>query len=267
MGENRKIILPRLVTSNLLHHQQLHGHGSVSEVSSIVDENLGKRPLNIHKDTFVYRVFASTWNVGGIAPSDDLDLEDWLGTRANTCDIYVLGFQEIVPLNARNVLGPTKSCISAKWNSLIEEALNKKERKEGAELNQESTYSSAMEGSMQGEGFRCIRSKQMVGLFTSIWVRSNLRPFIHHLDASCIGSGIMGCLGNKGSVSIRFVLHETSFCFVCCHLASGGKEGDVLLRNLDVADILARTWFPGRATQDLPEKILDHEWVYISLDQ
>ena len=67
----------------------------------------------------------------------------------------------------------------------------------------------------------------------------------------------MCCL--QGSVSIRFVLHETSFCFVCCHLASGGKEGDVLLRNLDVTDILARTWFPGRATQELPEKILDHE--------
>jgi len=105
-----------------------------------------------------------------------------------------------VPLNARNVLGPTKSCISAKWNSLIEEALNKKERKEGAKLNQESSNSSAFEGSIQGEGFRCIRSKQMVGLFTSVWVRSNLRPFIHHLDASCIGSGIMGCLGNKVSL-------------------------------------------------------------------
>ncbi|CAL5074447.1 unnamed protein product [Urochloa decumbens] len=259
MGENRKIILPRLVTSKLLHRQQLHGHGSVSEVLSVVDANLGKRPLNGHKDTFVYRVFASTWNVGGITPSDDLDLEDWLDTRANTCDIYVLGFQEIVPLNARNVLGPTKSCISAKWNLLIGEALNKRERKEGAKLTQESTDSSVVEASMQGEGFKCIRSKQMVGIFTSVWVRSNLRQFIHHLDVSCIGSGIMGCLGNKGSVSIRFVLHKTSFCFVCCHLASGGKEGDVLLRNLDVADILARTWFPGRATHELPEKILDHE--------
>ncbi|OEL31880.1 Type IV inositol polyphosphate 5-phosphatase 9 [Dichanthelium oligosanthes] len=220
MGENRKIILPRLVTSKLLHHQQPHGHGSVSEVPGVVDENLGKRPLNGQNDTFVYR------------------------------------FQEIVPLNARNVLGPTKSCISGKWNSLIGEALNNRERKEGAKLKQEST-------TMQGEGFRFIRSKQMVGIFTSVWVRSNLRPFIHHLDVSCIGSGIMGCLGNKGSVSIRFVLHGTSFCFVCCHLASGGKEGDVLLRNLDVADILARTWFPGRATQELPEKILDHDQVVL----
>ncbi|KAG0543612.1 hypothetical protein BDA96_02G204100 [Sorghum bicolor] len=263
MGENRKITRSRLVTSKLLHRQHLHGHGSVSEVSSLVDETLGKRPLNRQKDTLVYSVFASTWNVGGITPSDGLDLEDWLDTRANAYDIYVLGFQEIVPLNARNVLGPKKSCASAKWNSLIGEALNKKEREERAKLNQDSTNSGAKEGSMQGEGFRCIRSKQMVGIFTSVWVRSNLRPLIHHLDVSCIGSGIMGCLGNKGSVSIRFVLHETSFCFVCCHLASGGKQGDVLLRNLDVADILTRTWFPGLASQELPEKILDHDQVVL----
>lgn len=108
-----------------------------------------------------------------------------------------------MPLNARNVLGPTKNGISAKWNSLIGEALNKKERKEGAKLTQESTNSSALEGTVQGEGFRCIRSKQMVGIFTSVWVRSSLKQFIHHLDVSCIGSGIMGCLGNK--VSIRCI--------------------------------------------------------------
>jgi hypothetical protein len=37
-------------------------------------------------------VFASTWNVGGVTPSDGLDLEDWLDTRANAYDIYVLGY-------------------------------------------------------------------------------------------------------------------------------------------------------------------------------
>jgi phosphatidylinositol-bisphosphatase len=36
-------------------------------------------------------VFAGTWNVGGKAPSDDLDLEDWLDTKAGSHDIYVLG--------------------------------------------------------------------------------------------------------------------------------------------------------------------------------
>ncbi|KAL6655632.1 hypothetical protein ACP70R_006458 [Stipagrostis hirtigluma subsp. patula] len=262
------MILPRLATSKLLHHQQLHGHRSVSEISRVLDENLGKRPLNGRKDTFIYSLFASTWNVGGIAPSDDLDLEDWLDTRTNSYDIYVLGFQEIVPLNARNVLGPRNSCISTKWNSIIGEALNKRKRKEGEELHEATTKTTPLETSAQVEDFRCIRSKQMVGIFISIWVRSNLRPFISHLDVSCIGSGIMGCLGNKGSVSVRFMLHETSFCFVCCHLASGGKEGDVLLRNLDIADILARTRFPCGATQELPEKILDHEIrTWISLEE
>jgi len=212
----------------------------MSEVSGVVDETLGKRPLD-GQETLKYRVFASTWNLGGIVPSDDLNLEDWLDTRANSYDIYVLGFQEIVPLNAINVLGPSKRCVSTKWNSLIGKALNQKKTQDGAELHHTTTNSSA---SQQG-CFRCIRSKQMVGIFASIWVRSNLRPYIHHLDVSCVGSGIMGYLGNKGSVSVRFMLHETSFCIVCCHLASGGKQGDVLLRNFDAADILARTKFHG----------------------
>lgn len=103
----------------------------------------------------------------------------------------------------------------------------------------------------------------MVGIFTSVWTRSNLRPYIHHLNVSCVGSGIMGYLGNKGSVSVRFVLHETSFCIVCCHLASGGKQGDILLRNFDAADILARTNFRGGGNQKLPKKILDHDQVVL----
>lgn len=38
------------------------------------------------------RVFVSTWNVGGVVPSDDLNLEDWLDTENNSYDIYVLGY-------------------------------------------------------------------------------------------------------------------------------------------------------------------------------
>jgi hypothetical protein len=43
----------------------------------------------------------------------------------------------------------------------------------------------------------------MVGVFASVWVRSNLRPYIHDLDVSCVGSGIMGYLGNKVHSSIH----------------------------------------------------------------
>lgn len=65
----------------------------------------------------------------------------------------------------------------------------------------------------------------------------------------------------QGSVSIRFQLHETSFCFVCSHLASGGKEGDEKYRNSDIAEILSRTSFPRGPLLNLPRNILDHEYV------
>jgi hypothetical protein len=116
--------------------------------------------------------------------------------------LWCFRFQEIVPLNARNVLGPKNSCIATKWKSLIAAALNKNRIMEGADSHKVSTDSSALESSTQAEYFSCIRSKQMVGIFTSVWARSSLVPFIHRLDVSCIGSGIMGCLGNKVNSSL-----------------------------------------------------------------
>jgi hypothetical protein len=40
------------------------------------------------------RVCVVTWNAGGKAPPDDLDIAEWLGTGgdAEPADIYVLGY-------------------------------------------------------------------------------------------------------------------------------------------------------------------------------
>ena len=59
-------------------------------------------------------------------------------------------------------------------------------------------------------------------------------------------------------------LHHTTFCFVCCHLTSGEKEGDELRRNSDVMEILRKTRFPqvrGAADVKSPETILEHEYA------
>jgi len=169
----------------------------------------------------VLRMFASTWNVGGVQPSDDLNLDDWLDTSNNSYDIYILGyaklsqkmmknyyiyrcrcltnillkrFQEIVPLKVKSILGPEKSRISMKWNSLIRETLNKSvtDPKGSREpfKNDKSTDGGAKD-------FRCIVSKHMVGIFISVWIHSDLVQHIRHTSVSCIGCGIMGCLGNK----------------------------------------------------------------------
>ncbi|KAL6190404.1 hypothetical protein ACLB2K_036802 [Fragaria x ananassa] len=218
---------------------------------------------NDHKATHNYKVFVSTWNVGGVEPRDDMNMADWINDTS--CDIYVFGFQEIVPLKASNVLGSENSTICMKWNSFIRETLNKKMNYPGDKSRDKNGNSTTVETSNNNpeshDYFQCIISKQMVGILITVWVRRNLRPLIRNPSVSCVGCGIMGCLGNKGSVSVRFQLHETSFCFVCCHLASGGRLGDEKLRNSNVAEIMNRTSFPRGPSLDLPRNILDHQRV------
>ncbi|KAL6862408.1 hypothetical protein ACP4OV_016749 [Aristida adscensionis] len=240
------MIRPRLPASEQLRCRFESGSESTADQ--------GNNTLHgMQNETVKYRVFAGTWNVGGLTPPDDLNLEDWLDTKANTYDIYVLGFQEIVQLNARNVLGPKKTSASKKWNSLIGDALNNGGRWQPRGKEQES--------------FRCVVCKQMVGIFVSVWARGGVRRHVCHPGVARVGAGVLGRLGNKGAVTVRFMLHGTSFCFVCCHLASGGDDGDALLRNADVAGILSRTSFHGRggapAAQELPKKILDHDRVVL----
>ncbi|GER54749.1 type I inositol polyphosphate 5-phosphatase [Striga asiatica] len=70
-----------------------------------------------------YSIFVSTWNVGGKSPQTNMNLDDWLHS-APPSDIYVLGFQEIVPLNAGNILGSEDNGPAKKWLSLIKRTLN-----------------------------------------------------------------------------------------------------------------------------------------------
>ncbi|KAI4340275.1 hypothetical protein MLD38_025128 [Melastoma candidum] len=214
-----------------------------------------------------YRMFVSTWNVGGIEPEEDLaKMEELFDTSNGYCDIYVLGFQEIVPLKASNVLGPDNTDTCRKWNSLIRRTLNKNCSFDAYTFGNSSDKaedSSKRRNGIVGQEFCCLISKQMVGILITVWVRSNLRPYVRYPSVSCVGCGIMGCLGNKGSVSVRFQLHETSFCFICAHLTSGSKEGDEQCRTSNMAEIMSRTSFPRGPSLSLPKKILDHDRVIL----
>ncbi|KAL8249675.1 hypothetical protein R6Q59_006543 [Mikania micrantha] len=280
-----EVMWPRLVASKLL-RKTLGSNNFVADFPgntySFLDlPSLDLQPLPSPKilltdrhDTQKFKVFVSTWNVGGVAPTEDLNIDDLLDTSNTTCDIYVLGFQEVVPLRASNVLGSDKKKISMKWNSLIRKTLNKKshyrcdnnnnlcEKQQHVTKGTKSNIESSM---MIRPEFRCLISKQMVGIMISVWVRSDLHPFFRNPSVSCVGCGIMGCLGNKGSVSVRFQFHETSFCFICAHLASGGREGDERLRNYNVTEIFSRTSFPTSMgpSLDLPKTILQHDRVVL----
>ncbi|XP_072972989.1 type IV inositol polyphosphate 5-phosphatase 9 [Typha angustifolia] len=281
MPENQKqeVIWPRLV-ANKLFRRPLSSHSFVADfpstemlldVTNLDGPEMSKRSSNDQKDRRKYKLFASTWNVGGVSPPNDLNLEDWLDTKHNSYDIYVLGFQEIVPLSAKNVLGRETSSISMKWNSLIRATLNKSlsnshtaQESKAGEKQKVHPFKEGTSRKQFAHDFQCVVSKQMVGILVSVWVRGDLRRYIRRPSVSCVGCGIMGCLGNKGSVSVRFWLQETSFCFVCCHLASGAKQEDEMHRNSNAMEILSRTIFPsGPSSHDLPQKILDHDRIIL----
>lgn len=45
--------------------------------------------------------------------------------------------------------------------------------------------------------YSLVASKQMVGIFVTVWMRKELVQHVSHLRISCFSRGIMGCLGNK----------------------------------------------------------------------
>uniref|UniRef100_A0ACD5VW60 Uncharacterized protein n=2 Tax=Avena sativa TaxID=4498 RepID=A0ACD5VW60_AVESA len=348
-------------------------------------------------DTKELRICIGTYNAAGKSPTDGLDIEDWLGSGGEQADMYVLGFQEVVPLNAGNVFGAEDGGPALAWEELIRDTLTRTQpscskpkyryrshpaspTRDGAddlfpggtdtETDDDAPFSfptqaedyvastprpfGAVENSQtdqdkqqqqqqrtllktmsktdriglawpeqpldllamstapstlssssfkssrsfgQHRSFRNARvadeprddgpamvadldaallgkksgtrspfvrivSKQMVGIFLTIWVRRGLRRCVQNLKVSTVGVGAMGYIGNKGAVSASMSVYQTMFCFVCSHMSAGERPADLLKRNADVQEIHRRTRFAGPGGLELPRDIYDHERIF-----
>lgn len=159
------------------------------------------------------------------------------------CSLFWIRFQEIVPLNAGNVLGAEDSGPAAKWLSLIRQALNLNrnepelpqyyddatkldkprfsfsdllslEDELEIEYPQTCINQNSYSNSNGKQNHYCLAaSKQMVGIFLCVWVRADLQRHISNLRVSCVGRGIMGYLGNK--VCLRFGAIAFSILIQC----------------------------------------------------
>ncbi|KAL3361886.1 hypothetical protein AABB24_014644 [Solanum stoloniferum] len=420
-----------------------HGHRKPGKLNECQTQTTGKRSVEYtprHRrgksetlraqyiNTKEVRVTVGTWNVAGRLPDEDLDIDEWLCMQ-EPADIYILGFQEVVPLNAGNVLGAENRRPVPKWETIIRRTLNRTEEPEtklksysappspvlrtssaddimadvvdapeldrmedeasldtalifenntinlGKNLYLKRIYgidcdsrldwperpldatsqvlssnfklrrvfsSTARFGfgtidnllafdttGLDGRGLKRVHqssgnlglmsmdqkeepvvldalsdgpdqffdeendmfdefpevkeenslldhtvksrpmyvrivSKQMVGIYVSVWVRRRLRRHINNLQVSAVGIGLMGYMGNKGSVSVSMSLYQSRLCFVCSHLSSGQKEGAEQRRNSDVNEIMRRTHFSSifDTDTDEPQTIPSHDQIF-----
>lgn len=91
-----------------------------------------------------------------------------------------------------------------------------------------------------------LRWRQLVGLYMCIVVKKDHVPHLKDVRVTSEGVGVLGMMGNKGGVAMRFQLHETTFCFINVHLAA--HTGAVSQRNQNFHDIMRRTVFNGGNT-------------------
>ena len=134
--------------------------------------------------------------------------------------IYVLGLQEVVDVSsATEALRPYADPATAtKWNQAMQEALPM--------------------------GYQKIAEEQMLGLLILVYASPEVAPTINSVSTTSVGTGLLGYMGNKGAVSVRLVLGETTrLVFVDCHLAAGSDKAALERRNWDAAQVISRTRF------------------------
>ena len=226
--------------------------GSFLQSSFIRDDYIAKQlALRVadFTDNVPLLLHIATWNVNAKRPDEDIG--PWLlspaqqraysqydvetleidSSRLVEPDIYAIGFQEIVDLNAGNLLVDHNA--TRPWEDKIERLLKQR--------------------------YVQVANKSLVGLALLVYVKRSLAEFVSDVIIEKIGVGIMGVGGNKGAVAVRMNVYDSRLCFVNSHLAA--HQHNTIGRNSDYASILQKCRFTDRRTAAQYE-ILDHDNVF-----
>lgn len=184
------------------------------------------------------RIFCGTWNVNASKPIEDL--VPWLITDP-VPDVYVIGLQEMVDLNAGNLI--VDNSASKAWEEKILQCLS-------------DNYKSQL-------WVRC-SSKHMVGVAMMVFARVDVVGQMVNVQSDSVGVGVMGVGGNKGGVAIRFQLYDSKLCFVNSHLAA--HQNQVAARNSDYHNICKKLSFQKDTNRPKSHNnsfdIFSHEFVF-----
>nr|XP_019585744.1 PREDICTED: synaptojanin-1 isoform X3 [Rhinolophus sinicus] len=193
------------------------------------------------------RVCVGTWNVNGgkqfrsIAFKNQT-LTDWLldapklagiqefqDKRSKPTDIFAIGFEEMVELNAGNIVNASTTNQKL-WAVELQKTVSRDNK------------------------YVLLASEQLVGVCLFVFIRPQHAPFIRDVAVDTVKTGMGGATGNKGAVAIRMLFHTTSLCFVCSHFAAG--QSQVKERNEDFVEIVRKLSFP------MGRMLFSHDYVF-----
>jgi hypothetical protein len=179
-----------------------------------------------------------TWNAGASKPShfrnspqDENFFQKFLQSTGSP-DVFVFGFQELVDLEDKKVTAKSFFKKKKKKNeSATQEHMSHQYRAWKDHLARVIDENTPSE-----HGYALLHTANLVGLFTCVFVKSSLLPRIREVKAAQIKLGMGGYAGNKGALIVRFMVDDSSICFLNCHLAAGQTHNTS--RNKDFASIM-----------------------------
>ncbi|XP_053792723.1 synaptojanin-1 isoform X2 [Vidua chalybeata] len=230
-----------LTTSSLRVSEQSLQSASVKVLKSMC-ENFYKyaKPKKI-------RVCIGTWNVNGGKQFRSIafrnqTLTDWLldapklagihefqDRKNKPVDIFAIGFEEMVELNAGNIVNASTTNQKL-WAAELQKTISRDYK------------------------YVLLASEQLVGVCLFVFIRPQHAPFIRDVAVDTVKTGMGGATGNKGAVAIRMLFHTSSLCFVCSHFAAG--QSQVKERNEDFVEISRKLGFP------MGRMLFSHDYIF-----
>lgn len=148
---------------------------SESDTDSDEEENPFAKPkpksvTNLNKEKKLTKSLSHSERIGMIWPEQQLDMVSSAKVLKSMASFKSVQGDDNLNLNSNSKYG-----LNLELD--LESAVSRKKKKRSS--------------------FVRIISKQMVGVFLSIWVRRSLRKHIQNLRVSTVGVGVMGYIGNK----------------------------------------------------------------------